>query len=62
MAGLPTITCPACSYTGELFGSGPSDIFIDDERYEYVNCRRCGALLLVGRDVELVYACVEPQP
>jgi DNA-directed RNA polymerase subunit RPC12/RpoP len=62
MAGSPRITCPECSYTGELFGSGPSDIFIDGQRYEYVNCRRCGALLLVGRDVEVIYACTETEP
>jgi len=25
--------------------------FSDEDKYEYVNCRRCSALLLVGRDV-----------
>jgi DNA-directed RNA polymerase subunit RPC12/RpoP len=62
VAGNPRITCPACGYTGEMFSPNPSEIFIDDQRYEYVNCRRCGALLLVGRDVELVYLHVEPEP
>jgi predicted nucleic-acid-binding Zn-ribbon protein len=45
------VTCPKCNYTGKPFG--PAEVFIDDERFEYVNCRRCGAMLLVGRDVEL---------
>jgi DNA-directed RNA polymerase subunit RPC12/RpoP len=62
MAGHPRITCPECGYSGELFGFGPSDVFIDDERYEYVNCRRCAAMLLVGRDVEIVYVQVEATP
>jgi DNA-directed RNA polymerase subunit RPC12/RpoP len=45
------MTCPACNYTGAPFG--PATFFIDDDEYEYVNCKRCGAMLLVGRDVTL---------
>ena len=44
------MTCPACNYTGDPFG--PAAFFIDGDKLEYVNCRRCGAMLLVGRDVE----------
>ena len=45
------MTCPACNYTGDPFG--PATFYIDDDKYEYVNCKRCGAMLLVGRDVTL---------
>lgn len=45
------ITCPACHHTGDPFG--PAPFYIDGDKFEYVNCRRCGAMLLLGRDVEL---------
>ena len=45
------MTCPACNYTGDPFG--PAVFYIGKDKYEYVNCRRCGAMLLVGRDVTL---------
>jgi len=44
------VTCPACHYTGDPFG--PAAFFVDGDKLEYVNFRRCGAMLLVGRDVE----------
>ena len=43
------MTCPACHYTGDPFG--PAAFFVDGDKLEYVNFRRCGAMLLVGRDV-----------
>jgi DNA-directed RNA polymerase subunit RPC12/RpoP len=41
--------CPACHKCDRYFG--PATFYIDEVEYEYVNCRRCGAMLLVGRDV-----------
>lgn len=43
------MTCPKCHHTGDPFG--PATFYIDGDKLEYVNCRRCGAMLLVGRDV-----------
>ena len=43
------MTCPACNYTGPPFG--PAPFYIDGELFSYVNCKRCGAMLLLGRDV-----------
>jgi len=45
------VTCPACHHTGDPFG--PAPFYIDGELGEYVTCRSCGAMLLVGRDVAL---------
>lgn len=43
--------CPACRRCREYFG--PAAIVDPQGEYEYVNCKRCGAMLLVGRDIEL---------
>ena len=43
------MNCPACHRCERYFG--PATFAIDEITFEYVNCRRCGAMLLVGRDV-----------
>ena len=43
------MNCPACHRCERYFG--PATFTIDETTFEYVNCRRCGAMLLVGRDV-----------
>lgn len=49
-------TCPNCGHDGFF---GPAEVRFTDtgEVYHYVNCKRCGAMLVVGRDVTL-----EPEP
>jgi predicted nucleic-acid-binding Zn-ribbon protein len=48
----PPSTCPRCG-NGTFYGPAEIKFTDEDGSHWYVSCKRCGTLLVVGRDVTI---------